>query len=190
MDNQAHPERDDTAACGVGRRRGEVAGVSPPVDRASGTFARRTTLHDVVSIAGWRLAREVLVAVAHRARSVGALADDIELEVSGVSRCLRLLLRAGFLAYRQEGHRHVYVPGPCMTAAQAESGLVLTLTAGTGARVLLEIPEAELAEFRRSDRAWTRPDGAAPPETVVRPVGVPAPPGGAQTAPHRPSGPG
>ncbi len=166
--------------------------MNAPVDRASGASARRTTLHDIVSIAGWRLARELLVAVVRQARSVRALSDDIDLDMSGVSRCLRLLQRAGLLAYRQEGHRHVYVPGPCMTVARTQTGLVLTLIAGTGARVLLEIPDAELAEFRRSDRAWTRPDtdGGAPPETVVRPAAVPAPPGSAQTTPPRASGPG
>ncbi len=164
--------------------------MSPSMDKASGLFTRRTTLHDIVSIAGWRLAREVLVAVVHRARSVGALADDIELDMSGVSRCLRLLLRAGLLAYRQEGRRHVYAPGPRMAAARTRGGLVLTLTAGTGARVILEIPDAELAEFRRSDHTRTRPGPGDPPEAVVRPAGVPAPPGGARTPPRRASGPG
>lgn len=166
--------------------------MSPSVDRGFGAFARRTTLHDIVSIAGWRLALEVLVAVAHRARSVRALADDIELDMSGVSRCLRLLLRAGLLAYRQEGHRHVYAPGPCMAAVRTPRGLVLTLTAGTGARMILEIPDAELVEYRRSDRALAspEPDGSALPQAVVRGVELPAPPGGALTPRRRASGPG
>lgn len=164
--------------------------MSPSLDRASGVLARPTTLHDIVSIAGRSLAREVLVAVAYRARSVGELAGEIELDTSDVSRCLRLLLRAGLLAYRQEGRRHVYAPGPLMAAARTQGGLVLTLTAGTGARVILEITEADLAEFRWSDRTRARPGPGGPPEVAIRPAAVHAPPGGARTTPRRASGPG
>jgi DNA-binding transcriptional ArsR family regulator len=164
--------------------------VSPSLDRASGVFTWHTTLHDIVSIAGRSLAREVLVAVAHRARSVGELASEIELDTSDVSRCLRLLLRAGLLAYRQEGRRHVYASGPRMAAARTQKGLVLTLIAETGARIVLEIPDAELAEFRWSDRPRARQGPDGPPEVAIRPAAVHAPPGGARTTPRRPSGPG
>jgi DNA-binding transcriptional ArsR family regulator len=166
--------------------------VSPPVDRGYGLFTGGTTLDGIAAIAAWGLAREVLVAVVARPRSVSQLADDIELDVTSVSRCLRSLLHAGVLSCKQEGRWHVYYPGPSVAATTNGSSLTLALSADTGARVILEMSASELEELRRFDHSpgGPEPESGEAPKVVVRPAGARGPRGRAGLPPRRPSGPG
>ncbi len=166
--------------------------MSPSLDRVFGVFVRSTTLRDIARLAASDLARELLVAIAQRPCFVRRLADDIGIDPPTVSRCLRSLRSAGLLIYRQEGHQHVYSPGPRLAIAQRGGTLVLTLAAESGARLILEFSEAELRDLRRAAQPPARPGAgpAAPLRVVVKPGSVPAPPGGARTVPRPPSGPG
>lgn len=162
------------------------------MDRTPGSLARPTTLQDVAALAASRLARDVLVAVALQPRPVGGLAEAVGAEMSAVSRCLRSLERNGLLSYQHEWRRHVYHPGPMLSAARGERSLLLTLSASTGGRLTLEIPGEDVTRIDRvGAEVWRRmAPRPTPPQVVVKPVAAPEPRGRAPKAPRPASGPG
>jgi DNA-binding transcriptional ArsR family regulator len=56
--------------------------------------------------------RTILRLVADQARSVGQIADQLEITSQAVSRHLKVLHEAGLVDERREGTRHLYVVNP------------------------------------------------------------------------------
>ncbi len=114
----------------------------------------RPTLQDLLSIASAPLARELLAALTASQRAVSELADELTLDLSAVSRCLRAMERRAVIRCWSEGPRHIYEAGPAVVAEHTPERTVITMTAATGGWVTLVFTGQELRELRRSDPRW------------------------------------
>lgn len=128
---------------------------------------RRTALIDLLAVVRSDKRLEVMCALTRGALDISTLANQLQLDRTLVSHHISCLRRAGLVECVRQGTRRVCRLGRAVACVPRDGGLMLDLTADSGAVLRLTIGNAELREM--FPWLWERDAGGADFEQLRHP---------------------